>query len=103
MLRLYDWSSNPKKYVRELMKLQEKSTQTDFDKRFNHVVAQMTEQSLNAALFYENPNPKKYVSMVPTSAATGGVMGNLMALIVELTQTVLSKELVFSEELHATI
>lgn len=63
----------------------------------------MAEQSLNAALFYENPNPREYFSMVPTSAATGDGMGNLMAHIVEYTQTSMSKKLMFSEELQATV
>ena len=85
------------------MKIQNKSTQQDFEKRFKLVVAQMAEQSLNAALFYENPDPRTYVSLVPTSAFTGDGMGNLMALIVELTQSALSKKLVYSEELQATV
>lgn len=41
--------------------------------------------------------------MVPTSASTGEGMGNLLALVVELMQTVLAKRLAFSEELQATV
>lgn len=41
--------------------------------------------------------------MVPTSAMTGEGMGNLMALIVELTQSMMAKRLAFSEELQATV
>jgi hypothetical protein len=31
----------------------------------------MAEQGLNAALYYENPDPKTYISMIPTSAHSG--------------------------------
>lgn len=60
-------------------------------------------QGLNSTLYYENKNPKEYVSMVPTSAHSGDGMGNLVALICELTQTLLAKRLAYSEELHATV
>ena len=100
---MYEWTSNSHKDVRDLIKIQEHHVQQEFQKRVREVVGQFSEQSLNAALFYENPDPRSYISMVPTSAATGDGMGNLMALIVELTQTVLSKRLMYSDELHATV
>lgn len=83
--------------------MQGKNTQVEFQDRAKLVITQMSEQSLNAAVFFENPDPRSYVSMVPTSAATGDGMGNLLALIVELTQTVLSKRLMYSNELQATV
>lgn len=60
-------------------------------------------QGLNAKLFYENKNPKEYISLVPTSAHSGDGMGNLVALICDLSQTHLAKKLSYSEELHATV
>lgn len=63
----------------------------------------MLSQGLNAALFYDNPDPRSYVSLVPTSAITGEGMGNLLALIVQSCQTMLAKRLMFSEELQVTI
>lgn len=101
--RLYNWESNPKKDVKDLIKMQGKNTQVEFQDRAKLVITQMSEQSLNAAVFFENPNPRFYVSMVPTSAATGDGIGNLLALIVELTQTILSKRLIYSNELQATV
>ena len=62
----------------------------------------MNEQGLNAALFYENPDPKTYISMVPTSAHSGEGMGNLMGMLVNLSQTMLAKRLAFSEELQVS-
>lgn len=58
---------------------------------------------MNACLFYDNKDPRSYVSLVPTSAITGEGMGNLLALIIESCQTHLAKRLMFSEELQATV
>ena len=101
--RLYDWKTNPKQDVRSLIKTQQKNTQQEFQTRSDEVKVQFAEQALNAALFYENPDPRSYVSMVPTSAVTGDGIGNLMALIVQLAQTSLARRLMFSDELHATV
>lgn len=57
-------------------------------------------QGLNAALFYENPDPRSYVSLVPTSAITGEGMGNLLALIVDNCQNLLAKRLMYSDDLQ---
>jgi len=67
------------------------------------VIASIAEQGLNAALCYENPDPKSYISMVPTSAHSGEGMGNLMGLLVTLSQTRLAQRLAYSEELQATV
>jgi len=75
----------------------------EFEKRAKAVITAMAEQGLNCALYYENPNPKEYISMIPTSAHSGDGMGNLMALLVHLSQTMLAKRLAFSDELQATV
>ena len=41
--------------------------------------------------------------MVPTSAHSGDGMGNLIALLCEVAQTMLAKRIMYSDELHATI
>lgn len=82
---------------------QQQNTKLEFQKRAQEVIIAIAEQGLNAALFYENPDPKTYISMVPTSAHSGDGMGNLMGLLVQLSQTMLAKRLAFSEELQATV
>lgn len=101
--RLYNWNQMPRKDVRDILKAQEEGIQAEFEKRSNEVILQFAEQGLNAALFYKNPDPKTYVSLVPTSAVTGEGMGNLLALIMEYSQTILWKRLLFVEELQATV
>lgn len=63
----------------------------------------MCEQGLNAALFHENKDPRTFVSLVPTSAHSGDGMGNLIALLVELTQTMLARRLAHCDELRAQV
>ncbi|CAG9791847.1 unnamed protein product [Diatraea saccharalis] len=101
--RLYDWQSVQRKDVRDILKLQQPNTQIEFEKRSKDVMLQFAEQGLNAALFYENPDPRTYVSLVPTSAVTGEGMGNLLAMIVQACEGPLHKRLVFSNQLLATV
>lgn len=101
--RLYDWETMNRKDVRDIIKNQASNTQMEFEQRSKEVVVQFAEQGLNAALFYENPDPKTYVSLIPTSAVTGEGMGNLLALIVDACQTRLAKRLMYSDELQATV
>lgn len=101
--RLYDWNTMNRRDVRDILKAQASNTQLEFEQRTKEVIVQFAEQGLNAALFYDNPDPRSYVSLVPTSAITGEGMGNLLALIVDSCQNMLAKRLMFSEELQATV
>lgn len=101
--RLYDWQTINRKDVQDVLKSQAINTQNEFERRTKDVILQFAEQGLNVALFYENPDPRSYISLVPTSAITGEGMGNLLYLIVESCQTWLAKRLMYSEELLATV
>ncbi|KAK4886677.1 hypothetical protein RN001_002948 [Aquatica leii] len=101
--RLYDWQSMGRKDISDIITNQAANTQLEFEQRKNEVVLQFAEQGLNAALCYENPDERSYVSLVPTSAVTGEGMGNLLSLIVENCQNRLTKRLMYSEELQATV
>ncbi|XP_053205506.1 eukaryotic translation initiation factor 5B-like [Panonychus citri] len=103
--RLYGWKSNPRKDVEELIKSQSSHTKSEFEQRTTKdVILAMNENELNAALYYNNPDPKTYVSMVPTSAHTGDGMGNLINLIVSYCQERLKKRLQFDpNRLQATV
>ncbi|XP_011881516.1 PREDICTED: eukaryotic translation initiation factor 5B [Vollenhovia emeryi] len=101
--RLYDWRTMNRKDVQDIVKNQESNTQREFERRSKDIIVQFAEQGLNAAVYYENPDPREYVSLVPTSAITGEGMGNLLALIVDACQGPLAKRLMYSEELQATV
>jgi len=101
--RLYDWMTMPRKDIRDIIKGQGQNTQNEFQKRLSEVVVQFNEQGMNAALFYDNPDPRTYISLVPTSAISGEGMGNLLMLIIQFSQNQLAKRLMYSETLQATV
>ncbi|KAL8617183.1 hypothetical protein ACOMHN_014353 [Nucella lapillus] len=101
--RLYGWKSYPQNDVLNTIEAQTQHTKAEFDKRATEVITQLAQEGLNAKLFYENKNPKEYVSLVPTSAHSGDGMGNLVALICSLTQTLLARRLAYCDELQATV
>ncbi|EDV96178.1 GH15356 [Drosophila grimshawi] len=101
--RLYDWQVLPRRDVRDVIKEQQSNTQLEFQQRTKEVILQFAEQGLNAVLFYENTDPKTYISLVPTSAITGEGMGNLLFMITDFCQNMLAKRLMYSEELQATV
>ncbi|XP_060922745.1 eukaryotic translation initiation factor 5B [Limanda limanda] len=101
--RLYDWKKSPETDVVTTLKKQKKNTKDEFDERAKAVILEFAQQGLNAALFYENKDPRTFVSMVPTSAHSGDGMGNLIALLVELTQTMLARRLAHCDELRAQV
>ncbi|XP_053710027.1 eukaryotic translation initiation factor 5B [Synchiropus splendidus] len=101
--RLYDWKKSPETDVVATLKKQKKNTKDEFDERTKAVIVEFAQQGLNAALFHENKDPRTFLSLVPTSAHSGDGMGNLIALLVELTQTLLSKRLAHCDELRAQV
>ncbi|XP_042317035.1 eukaryotic translation initiation factor 5B [Sceloporus undulatus] len=101
--RLYDWKKSPETDVAITLKKQKKNTKDEFEERAKAIIVEFAQQGLNAALYYENKDPRTFVSLVPTSAHTGDGMGSLIALLVELTQTMLSKRLAHCEELRAQV
>lgn len=72
--RLYDWQTMNRKDVQDIVKNQAPTTQQEFEKRSREIIAQFAQQYLNAAIYYENPDPREYVSLVPTSAITGKII-----------------------------
>ncbi|XP_077199626.1 eukaryotic translation initiation factor 5B isoform X2 [Paroedura picta] len=101
--RLYDWKKSPDMDVAATLKKQKKNTRDEFEERAKAIIVEFAQQGLNAALYHENKDPRTFVSLVPTSAHTGDGMGSLIALLVELTQTMLNKRLAHCEELRAQV
>lgn len=102
--RLYDWKTNPRRDIEDLLKSQSTNTKSEFDKRSKDVILQLNKEGLNAALYYENPDPKSFVSLIPTSAVSGDGMGNLISMLITFSQTRLMKRIIFKpDDLNATV
>ena len=69
--RCYDWQATPNGPFRQSLAKQKRGTADEFDKRAKDALMALTEQGMNCALYYDNPDFRKYVSVIPTSAITG--------------------------------
>lgn len=85
-----------RKDVHDIIKAQAPNTQREFEKRSKDTIVQFAEQGLNAALFYENPDPRSYVSLVPTSAITGEYR-NWKNILKHILTTTYSKVYLFAK------
>lgn len=101
--RLFGWKTAPNKDIVEVLESQDQNVKNEFETRSNEAIVQLAEQGLNAQLFYKNQDTKTYISIVPTSAHTSDGIGNLMALIVEFSQTILAKRVSYSTDLQCTV
>ncbi|KAJ2807052.1 eukaryotic translation initiation factor 5B [Coemansia guatemalensis] len=101
--RMYQWQPHANSPFRDSLKLQPRSTQNEFATRVTQTITAFAEQGLNSKLYYENKNFAKYVSLVPTSAITGEGIPDLLALLVSLTQTRMSNQLMYLSELECTV
>ena len=88
---------------RQSLTQQKSDTKAQFDRLTRTVVAQLAEQQFNAALYYENPNAKYYVSMVPTSAMTGEGIPDLLHLVLSLTQTRMMAQLKKKDQVQCNV
>lgn len=50
---------------------------------------------MNVSLYWKNSDPRKVVSMIPTSAITGEGIPDLLQLVVKLTTAMMSEKLMF--------
>jgi hypothetical protein len=60
-------------------------------------------QGLNVSLYWKNPDPRKYVNVVPTSAITGEGIPDLLQLMVKLTQSMMQERLTLLNEPQCTV
>ncbi|KAJ2227057.1 eukaryotic translation initiation factor 5B [Coemansia sp. RSA 1722] len=101
--RMFGWKAIPNSPFRQSLTTQPQSAQSEFANRVEQTIVAFAEQGLNAKLYYENKNFAKYVSLVPTSAISGEGIPDMLALIVSLTQTRMSNQLMYLSELECTV
>ncbi|KJP88933.1 translation initiation factor aIF-2 [Plasmodium fragile] len=101
--RLYMWSKNDWSPFNYTFKKQKENTQEEFQDRLQKILNELAEQGLNCHLYWENPNPRKYVSIVPTSAITGEGIADLIMILVKLTQNFMLKNIEYHDKLECTV
>lgn len=84
--RLFDWKAQTDAPIQQSLSSQKVHVKREFDERLKQSVLNLNEQGLNVALYWENPDKRKYVNVVPTSAITGEGLPDMLQLLVDLTQ-----------------
>lgn len=86
MDRLFEWQGTKDSPIRDSLDRQKPHVVTEFRQRLGESILNLNEQGLNVALYWENPDPRKYVNIVPTSAISGEGIPDMLQLLVKLTQ-----------------
>eukprot|EP01029_Cantina_marsupialis_P024331 TRINITY_DN621_c0_g1_i1.p1 TRINITY_DN621_c0_g1~~TRINITY_DN621_c0_g1_i1.p1 ORF type:complete len:929 (+),score=425.34 TRINITY_DN621_c0_g1_i1:86-2872(+) len=97
------WDVCPNANIQSALSRQHKHTMAEFEDRVKGVQTQLMEQGFNCALHWENPNPREYLSMVPTSAHSGEGIPDLLGLIIKYSQGMLAKNLTFKPRVDCTV
>ncbi|KAF7684109.1 Eukaryotic translation initiation factor 5B [Astathelohania contejeani] len=101
--RIYRWKPNEYFGFKQTFENQCEQTKTEFKRQLAEVTLRFAELGLNVRLFSENTDPRRFISLVPTSAITGEGIPDLIALILELTQKFMKSKVKFSDELECTV
>ena len=83
---MFEWEQHADSAVQESLTSQKPHVRTEFEEKMKRAVLNLNEQGLNVALYWKNPDPRKYVNIVPTSAISGEGIPDMLQLLVQLTQ-----------------
>lgn len=102
--RMYDWKAQPNNCpVRKALDKQKRHVVEEFRRRTRETQAEFQNIGFNTALYWENDDVRRTISLVPTSAITGEGMPDLLMLLLSLPQKLLTDRLMFSPILEATV
>uniref|UniRef100_A0A7S0SPN1 Eukaryotic translation initiation factor 5B n=1 Tax=Mantoniella antarctica TaxID=81844 RepID=A0A7S0SPN1_9CHLO len=101
--RMFDWKSNDDFPTRETLDLQKAHAKSEFEDRAKKVMLEFANEGLNAAIYWDNPDPRKFINVVPTSAITGEGIPDMIYTLVDLTQTRMNERLQFFNAVQCTV
>lgn len=102
--RMFDWNAEPNNCpTRESLSKQPKHTQQEFHERVQKAQTDLMHEGFNSALYWENDEVTKTVSIVPTSAITGEGIPDLLMLLLSLPQKLLTPRLMYNATIEATV
>lgn len=55
------------------------------------------------SLYWKNPDPRRFVNVVPTSAITGEGIPDLLQLLTKLTQSMMQERLMYINDTQCTV
>lgn len=101
--RLFQWKASADRSIRDALKAQKDSVRSEFEDRWARVNLQLSENGINSSLYWENNDPRQYVSVIPTSAHTGEGVPDLLFNLVKLSQSMLTQRVTYRPELQCTV
>lgn len=93
--RIYGWKSTPDNPVRASLADQDEATLTLFRDRAKQVRLELMQHGWNAELYFENSSLSDTISMVPTSAHTGEGIQDLLLMVMQMSQDLLTKRIMY--------
>lgn len=101
--RVYQWKSETDGFHHFDLQRQSAVTKTEFTDKLNHIILKFAEMGLNTRLFYENPDERKFINIIPTSAITGEGLSDLVKKIIELSSKYMKNKITFKDKMEATV
>ena len=101
--RMFDWETKKDAATRDTLAAQKSHARLEFEDRAKKVMLEFANEGLNAAIYWDNPDPRKFINVVPTSAITGEGIPDLIHTLVDLTQTRMNERLQFFDAVQCTV
>ena len=101
--RMYDWKAQTNAAARDSLAAQKQHSKSEFEDRARKIMLEFAKEGLNAALYWDNPDVRTFINVVPTSAITGEGIPDLLHTLVSLTQTRLNVQLQFFNAVQCTV
>jgi translation initiation factor 5B len=100
---MFDWETKKDAATRDTLAAQKSHARLEFEDRAKKVMLEFANEGLNAAIYWDNPDPRKFINVVPTSAITGEGIPDLIHTLVDLTQTRMNERLQFFDAVQCTV
>ena len=69
--RLFEWNSQDNAGIQDSLEGQASHVAAEFEKNLQRATLNLNEQGLNVALYWKNPDPRKYVNSCPPRPSPG--------------------------------
>lgn len=101
--RLVEWQSSDYRSFATSLAVQKSYTQQEFASQVNSIIAQFAREGITTALFTENKDMKKIISLVPTSAISGEGIPDLISLILDLSWRYMQEKMKIKDDVECTV